>query len=105
MRNKCSTFHRCTSRGLNFIETVYELFDNPSYIILHFNSSVFESNIAGIKVVLHHANVYIASDSVFLSPVSTFSEYNFAKIKVPAFLKSCFETEIIKFFKYSTFQL
>ena len=28
MRKK---FNCCTSRGLNFIETVYELFDNPSY--------------------------------------------------------------------------
>ena len=27
-------FHWCTSRGLNFIETVYELFDNPSYNII-----------------------------------------------------------------------
>ena len=29
MRKKCSKFHWCTSRGLNFIDTVYELFDNP----------------------------------------------------------------------------
>ena len=35
MRKKCSTFHRCTLRGLNFIETVYELFDNPSYMFLY----------------------------------------------------------------------
>ena len=28
---KCSKFHRCILRGFDFIETVYELFDNPSY--------------------------------------------------------------------------
>ena len=35
MRKKCSTFHRCTLRGLNFIETVHELFDNPSYMCIN----------------------------------------------------------------------
>ena len=29
---KCSKFHRCILRGFDFIETVYELFDNPSYL-------------------------------------------------------------------------
>ena len=33
MRKKCKKFHWCTSRGLNFIETVYDLFDNPSYFL------------------------------------------------------------------------
>ena len=32
MRKKCSKFYWCTSRELNFIETVYELSDIPSYI-------------------------------------------------------------------------
>ena len=31
MFKKCSNFHWCLLRGFNFIETVYELFDNPSY--------------------------------------------------------------------------
>ena len=32
MFKKCSNFHWCILRGFNFIETVYELFDNPSYV-------------------------------------------------------------------------
>ena len=31
MFKKCSKFHSCTLRGFNFIKTVYELFDKPSY--------------------------------------------------------------------------
>ena len=31
MFKKCSHFHWCFLRGFNFIETVYELYDNPSY--------------------------------------------------------------------------
>ena len=34
MFNKCSNFHYCILRSFNFIETVYELFDNPSYVII-----------------------------------------------------------------------
>ena len=32
MFKQCSIFHGCILRGFNFIEPVYELFDNPSYI-------------------------------------------------------------------------
>ena len=34
MFKNCSNFHWCSLRGLNFIGTVYELFDNPSYILI-----------------------------------------------------------------------
>ena len=39
MFKKCSNFHWCIFRGFNFILTVYELFDNPSYMYHIFNSS------------------------------------------------------------------
>ena len=32
MFKKCSKFHWCTLGGVNFIKTVYELFDNLSYL-------------------------------------------------------------------------
>ena len=39
MFKKCSNFYWFILRGFNFIKTVYELFDNPSYmytkVILH----------------------------------------------------------------------
>ena len=34
MFKKCSNFHWCILKSFNFIETVYELFDNPSYFRL-----------------------------------------------------------------------
>ena len=33
MFKKCSIFNELILRAFNFIKTVYELFDNPSYII------------------------------------------------------------------------
>ena len=33
MFKKCAKFHWCILRGFNFIKTVYELFDNPSYFV------------------------------------------------------------------------
>ena len=35
MVKKCSNFHWYILRGFNFIETAYELFDNPSYKIVY----------------------------------------------------------------------
>ena len=32
MFKKCSKFHWSTIKGFDFIKTVYELFDNPSYM-------------------------------------------------------------------------
>ena len=37
MFKKCSIFHWCILRSFNFIEIVYELFDNPSYMIYPIN--------------------------------------------------------------------
>ena len=34
MFKKCSNFHWIILRGFNFMKTVYELFDNPSYALL-----------------------------------------------------------------------
>ena len=42
MFKKCSKFHWSTIRSFDFIKTVYELFDNPSYFVFQsFNGSRF----------------------------------------------------------------
>ena len=39
---KCSNFHKCILRGFDFIETVYELFDNLSYNLFMKSDIFFE---------------------------------------------------------------
>ena len=36
MFKKCSNFHWFILKDFDFIETVYELFDNPSYLYLQY---------------------------------------------------------------------
>ena len=43
MFKKCSNFHWFILRGFNFIKTVYELFDNPSYTNKSFRQREGES--------------------------------------------------------------
>ena len=48
MFKKCSKFYWSTIRGFDFMKTVYELFDNPSYcayrkIVVHLKLSLFGS--------------------------------------------------------------
>ena len=43
MFKKYSHFHWCIFRGFNFIDTIYELFDNPSYYVPWNNSMHMKS--------------------------------------------------------------
>ena len=64
MGKKRFKFHWCASKGLDFIETVYELFDNPSYSIKQqsINQSINQPNweiftSMKIKTKLHATNL------------------------------------------------
>ena len=60
MFKKCSNFHLCIFRGFNFIDTVYELFDNPSFF--HFRKkkhSFFYNNACLIVYFSVKINIYL----------------------------------------------
>ena len=65
MFKKCSNFHRCILRSFNFIETVYELFDNPSYMSLFIYLTIYMYLLSFVKflyilfLIISFTNQYI----------------------------------------------
>ena len=62
MFKKCSNFHWFILRGCNFIKTVYELFDNPSYN--NFNSGHYFNSGCNIQLLEIMTTVKIISSIV-----------------------------------------
>ena len=76
MVKKCSKFHRCTQRGLNFLETVYELLINPSTLVCMTFYGFYLYLLCVLETVcVDVVGVWVATYSDFVISVS--SHYKF----------------------------